>query len=1075
MAVLLYNKGDILQRKDGGDVAILNVGKASLLGKAYKTLQDAVNDAIDGDIIQINQKKIVIDKPIQNFNSGVRVQGNPNNRPVEVFTPPRNTGIYLGSGQTNMEFVNLAFVVPEQAYGISVSYGGSIKFDNTTMFHQGNITERTIRPSLAFTVGNNPQGLAKLELRNSAIDVVSFMGSQFTMNGSNIGNILGASNFSKHTVSVITAPVVQIQQSGVQHVGFMASYDSRMKPFEQPMVMSGSYIGANTIIQRKAMLNQMVITPVVAINQQQQFINYPAERNYMPGLIVTGPNAKVSLDQVAIFDHFTKEDAQKSVFANNYAVVLNAVKNMVPFSPLQVFNKGTLQIKNSQIPLTDAANIAESGKLILDHVTDQSMWDVADSKKVELVNRGSSSSLFQQSQQDDLMDDTDGKKNESAMEQLHEMIGLEPVKQFADDFVARMAMQKQRQKAGLTNGKDGIQSMHAVFSGPAGVGKSVTNDTLIPIYDKTGKVTMKRNGDLKVGDYVFNRYGKPEKVIGVYPHPQEEIYRVKLVDGRYLDVSGEHLWMYKNRHGNGAKHWKTINTVDFYKKFNDTLVVRPGKKVPEIKYVIPASHGVDWPEVKHTVDPYVVGAFIGNGCLKERELTFSSNDPETVEKLQRLLDSGEPYNAVNSSAYRWLFPLKERPLKGLKKGRKYILTRDIFNELIGHKADTKFIPEFYKYGSREQRWALIQGLFDTDGNISNDSRRRISYATTSLQLAKDIQFVLYSLGMRSTITNVGKHGAAVHDEYRLRVQCNSEDKQKFFSLTRKKVIAISAAGLDDHKRAVKRFDEVIGIRSITKLHKKEDATCIYVDDPEHLYQIGDFVVTHNTTVAELFGKALYEAHVLPTPNVNKVSAADLVSNHVGETAKNVKKVIHDAFGGVLFIDEAYVLAPDKNGGGNSFKDEAVTEIVNEADEYRDKLMIIMAGYTNEMVDFFKRGNPGLRSRFANWIEFPPYSIEDLKKMMYLMLKKANAVVADAPTRKALESGIDQLVGQQGEASGQGRFVRNYIDAVCGARDVRLMKEQQAGKQISTRDLTVIKASDAMAATKKMQARMGVFR
>lgn len=701
MAVLLYNKGDILRRKDGGDVAILNVGKASLLGKAYKTLQDAVNDAIDGDIIQINQKKIVIDKPIQNFNSGVRVQGNPNNRPVEVFTPPRNTGIYLGSGQTNMEFVNLAFVVPEQAYGISVSYGGSIKFDNTTMFHQGNITERTIRPSLAFTVGNNPQGLAKLELRNSAIDVVSFMGSQFTMNGSNIGNILGASNFSKHTVSVITAPVVQIQQSGVQHVGFMASYDSRMKPFEQPMVMSGSYIGANTIIQRKAMLNQMVITPVVAINQQRQFINYPAERNYMPGLIVTGPNAKVSLDQVAIFDHFTKEDAQKSVFANNYAVVLNAVKNMVPFSPLQVFNKGTLQIKNSQIPLTDAANIAESGKLILDHVTDQSMWDVADSKKVELVNRGSSSSLFQQSQQDDLMDDTDGKKNESAMEQLHEMIGLEPVKQFADDFVARMAMQKQRQKAGLTNGKDGIQSMHAVFSGPAGVGK--------------------------------------------------------------------------------------------------------------------------------------------------------------------------------------------------------------------------------------------------------------------------------------------------------------------------------------------------------------------------------------TTVAELFGKALYEAHVLPTPNVNKVSAADLVSDHVGETAKNVKKVIHDAFGGVLFIDEAYVLAPDKNGGGNSFKDEAVTEIVNEADEYRDKLMIIMAGYTNEMVDFFKRGNPGLRSRFANWIEFPPYSIEDLKKMMYLMLKKANAVVADAPTRKALERGIDHLVGQQGEASGQGRFVRNYIDAVCGARDVRLMKEQQAGKQISTRDLTVIKASDAMAATKKMHARMGVFR
>ena len=1043
------------------------------MGKSYKTLQDAVNEAINGDIIQINDAKIVIDKPIQNFQSGVRVQGDPKKKPVEVFVPARNIGIYLGAGQENMEFANLTFVVPEQANAIQVSRGGDITFTNVTMFHRGNLDERVIRPSISFSMGDNPRGNGRITLRGSAIDIISMIGSQFTMQRSNVGNILASDRFSNHTISVITAPVVQIEGSSLQHIGFPAAYNQNTKPFEQEMQVTGSYLGANTIIQRKALMNQMLLTPIVAINQERRYIQYPRERQAVPGLIVSGKNARVSIDQLAIFDHFTKEDVNKSVFAWNYSTVLNAVKNMVPFSPLGLFSGAHLQIKNSQLPLTDGTNVAESGKLVLDHVVDQSMWDIQDPKQVEIVNRGSSSSLFDQSQQDVLMDGATGKQNESAMDQLHEMIGLKPVKEFADDFVARMAMQKQRQKAGLTNGKDGIQSMHAVFSGPAGVGKAVLDCTNIPVYDKTGKVTMKRNGDLKVGDYVFNRYGKPEKVIGVYPHPQEEIYRVELVDGRYLDVSGEHLWTYKNRHGNGAKHWKTINTIDFYKKFNETLVVRPGKKVPEIKYVIPASYGVDWPEVEHEVDPYVVGAFIGNGALTENALTFSSNDKETVDKLALLLNSDSAVNLYEN--FSWKFPLKS-PSIGVKgQQQKYILTKDIFSELDNHKAHEKFIPEAYKYGSRSQRWALIQGLFDTDGNISNDFRRRISYATTSLQLAKDIQFVLYSLGMRSTIANVGKHGAAIHDEYRLRVQCNSEDKQKFFSLTRKKVIAISAVGLDDHKCAVKRFDEIIGIRSITKLNKKEDATCIYVDDPEHLYQIGDFVVTHNTTVAELFGKALYEAHVLPTPNVKKVSAADLVSNHVGETAQNVKKVIHDAFGGVLFIDEAYVLAPDKNGGGNSFKDEAVTELVNEADEYRDKLMIIMAGYTNEMIDFFKRGNPGLRSRFANWIEFPPYSIEDLKKMMYLILKKMNAVVADAATRKALESGIDQLVGKQGEASGQGRFVRNYIDAVCGARDVRLMKEQRDGKQINTHDLTVVTAADAVAATQKMQARLGVFR
>lgn len=688
-------------RKGRGQMAVLNVGRAHLMGKSYKTLQDAVNEAIDGDIIQINDAKIKIDKPIQNFQSGIRVQGDPKKKPVEVFVPARSIGIYLGAGQENIEFSNLSFVVPEQSNAFQVSRGGSITFTNVTMFHQGNIVERVIRPSISFALGDNPRGLGKLELRNSAIDIISMIGSQFSMTNSNVGNILGANRFSNHTISVITAPVVQISQSGLQHVGFPAAYNQNSRPFDQAMQINNSYIGANTIIQRKAMMNQMVLTPIVAINQEQRYIQYPNDRSYVPGLIVMGENAKVSIDQLAVFDHFSKNDVNKSAFARNYAIVLNRVKNMVPFSPISLFRKGTLQIKNSQLPLTDGTNIAESGKLILDHVSDQSMWDIQDSKSVELVNRGSSSQLFDQSQQDIMMDDVDGKKNESAMNQLHEMIGLEPVKEFADDFVARMAMQRQRQKAGLTNGKDGIQSMHAVFSGPAGVGK--------------------------------------------------------------------------------------------------------------------------------------------------------------------------------------------------------------------------------------------------------------------------------------------------------------------------------------------------------------------------------------TTVAELFGKALYEAHVLPTPNVNKVSAADLVSDHVGETAKNVKKVIHDAFGGVLFIDEAYVLAPDKNGGGNSFKDEAVTEIVNEADEYRDKLMIIMAGYTNEMVDFFKRGNPGLRSRFANWIEFPPYSIEDLKKMMYLMLKKSNAMIADAQTRQALEKGIDQLVGKQGEASGQGRFVRNYIDAVCGARDVRLMKEQQAGKQISPHDLTVVTAADAIAATKKLQDRMGVFR
>ena len=137
-----------------GLLATLNVGKTGFFDKAFKTLQEAVNNAIDGDIIQINMKSIALDRPIQNIQSGVRIQGNPNLGQVTIYPPKRNIGFYLGSGQKNMEFANLKFIVPEQTNAISVVQGGTLTLDNVTMLHEGGLSERVIRPSLAFTTGN---------------------------------------------------------------------------------------------------------------------------------------------------------------------------------------------------------------------------------------------------------------------------------------------------------------------------------------------------------------------------------------------------------------------------------------------------------------------------------------------------------------------------------------------------------------------------------------------------------------------------------------------------------------------------------------------------------------------------------------------------------------------------------------------------------------------------------------------------------------------------------------------------------------------------------------------------------
>lgn len=178
-------------------------------------------------------------------------------------------------------------------------------------------------------------------------------------------------------------------------------------------------------------------------------------------------------------------------------------------------------------------------------------------------------------------------------------------------------------------------------------------------------------------------------------------------------------------------------------------------------------------------------------------------------------------------------------------------------ELIGKKSGEKFIPDLYKFGSIEQRWALIQGLFDTDGSIGNDSRHNVSYSTTSKQLAMDVQEVLWSLGIMTSIQPCSckrEWNESAGIEYRLHVKVQDKDKAKFFRLPRKLERAKEACKVV--KRREKKFDTV-AIKSIEKLDKKEPMTCIMVDDPEHLYLAGKgHIVTHNTEMAKILSETM---------------------------------------------------------------------------------------------------------------------------------------------------------------------------------------------------------------------------
>lgn len=396
-----------------------------------------------------------------------------------------------------------------------------------------------------------------------------------------------------------------------------------------------------------------------------------------------------------------------------------------------------------------------------------------------------------------------------------------------------------------------------LFCGATGTGKGVVDNEMIPVYTLDGSVAKKRNGDLVVGDYVFNRKGEPVLVTGVYHRGMKDVYKVTLGDGRSIVVDGSHLWTWKYARGHESESFVTTNTEDLIRRglYRNE---RNGRK--SAKIWIPVNEAVQYPERELPVDPYVLGALLGNGCLTlEYGLVLSSGNRFVPDKVAERLGALEAKQTEKN--YNWQF-VKERVMGPRGGIRNRMIQRDDVlagvPELIGLRSHEKFIPDDYKYGSVEQRWELIRGLFDTDGSIGqfDGDRFNVSYSTTSYQLAVDIQDVLFSLGIASTVKNHGDRGRSgdVHDEYALHVKVENDRKHLFFTHPKKLGLALKARGVA--KTRYKTFD-VVPIVSIEKLPEQQPTTCIMVEDDEHLYQAGQFIVTHNTELSKTIASVLF--------------------------------------------------------------------------------------------------------------------------------------------------------------------------------------------------------------------------
>ena len=362
----------------------------------------------------------------------------------------------------------------------------------------------------------------------------------------------------------------------------------------------------------------------------------------------------------------------------------------------------------------------------------------------------------------------------------------------------------------------------------AGAGKAGWVDAIIPT-----PLGPRRFGDLKTGDYVFNREGFPTMVLGVYPQGVIPSYKVTLRDGRSTICSGEHLWGVYTE-GHRGKTYKVMTLNEMIAKGIRKKVKRPGRVNGQAKFYVPASgpHRYN-SETKLPVDPYVMGVFIGNGCLRYKYLSLSSNDVYTVDKVASILKAEWYKNSVHNYNYQF------------KKDGRVINTKDIFASDVRHYSQDKYVPQEYMTASIEDRKALLQGLFDTDGCATTDGvRLHVSYSTISETLATQIRQLLLSIGISSTIC-VDKRDKYINSDgkcYSVHVHTTKENKAELFSLPRKKNICLK------HTKKEQRNYDMVPVLSVEPAGDRE-MMCIYVGNEEHLYLCEDSIVTHNTTVA----------------------------------------------------------------------------------------------------------------------------------------------------------------------------------------------------------------------------------
>lgn len=373
------------------------------------------------------------------------------------------------------------------------------------------------------------------------------------------------------------------------------------------------------------------------------------------------------------------------------------------------------------------------------------------------------------------------------------------------------------------------------LGGYAGTGKA--QPLVSTVYTPYGPKLM---GEIVEGDEVCTPTGGKATVTGVFPQGKKVVYRFHFDDGTWADSCADHLWEVIDRtKSSNLKKFKTAKRV----YTTAYIVSKIGKVGGDKRFYIPAAI-CEFEGHYVPVDPYLVGALLGDGSIGDDNFKVTSEDEDILDEVGRMLTPWSCHLS-RSEEDEWYYRIGDDKGRGVNS--QSVPLRNSMRQLglWGKTSGTKFIPQLYLSNSITVRKRLLRGLMDTDGTVDRRTGMA-SLTTTSIRLAQDVVTLLNSIGGKGTIIPKKKwcyYKGEKREVDAFEVNVRLDETSELFSLKRKRSLTENRT----------RYKIQRAIRSVTILGEQE-CQCISIDSPDRLYITDNFIATHNTTLAKYVTK-----------------------------------------------------------------------------------------------------------------------------------------------------------------------------------------------------------------------------